>query len=130
MTTPEKLIALIDTILVNPFSKSASYDEDGNISYTYTVNAFGEASIPCATTVTGKVWYLFDFLASALNNLVIWRSNVVYRKYQIVRYGLNDYIALSPTAALPTDTLFWALIRENVQGLPGEGGVGLAILTN
>lgn len=129
MTTPEKLQALIDTILVNPFTRTTSYDEDGNISYAYSVNSFGGGTIPCAESVVGKAWYLFDFLATTLNNLGIWQSNFVYRKYQIVRYGLNDYIALAETSTTPTNTSYWALIRENIQGPAGEDGGNIVVTT-
>jgi hypothetical protein len=127
MNTTEKLSALVDTILVNPFTKTQDVDEDGNIKYLYAVNPFGQGLIPCADTVVGKVWYLFDFLATTLvNNLVIWKSNTMYRKYQLVRYGLDDYMSLEQTSSIPTEGN-WVKIRTNIQGPAGEDGDNVVV---
>lgn len=129
MVQADKLQAITDVIVGDPFMKSVVTDIDGNKKFIYTPNAWGVGSIPCAEAALGKVWYLFNFLATALISLVMWEPNTVYRKYQIVRYGLDDYLSLAETSTIPTTPGIWVKIRENIQGPQGESGENTSITT-
>lgn len=128
MNAAEQLEAIIDLVLVNPFTKTTQIDVDGNKKYIYSPTTFPSVNLPCLTQIAGKIWMLFNFLQSALVQFEIWQPNKVYRKYQIVRYGLDDYIAIVDTVSIPTTQSDWALIRENIQGPAGESGNNIPIL--
>jgi hypothetical protein len=124
LTLPQQVNALVDVIIGgNPFTKSYVVDIDGNVSTIYTPTTIQSYTIPCATTVTGLVSYMFDFLSGALfNDLTLYVEGTQYPKNSIVRYGVNDYVALSITGSQPGSDDTWALIRTNQLGPQGPAG--------
>ena len=122
ITTPQKLAAIVDVIMGQPFTESIQTSVDGDVSYIFTPRAIGGDTIGCAEEVAGLVWYLYFFLASCLVSLVIYSPGTLYRQYQVVRNGLNDYIALNETSSVPQVGVDWALIRSNIQGPQGPSG--------
>lgn len=126
MTTAEQFEAIIDLVMGNPFTKSVTVDVDGNKTFNYTPTSLPAVNLPCMQQVAGKINILYSFLASALVQFETWQTNKVYRKYQIVRYGLDDYMALVDTVNIPT-TSDWVLVRQNIQGPAGDSGFNIPI---
>jgi hypothetical protein len=126
INTAEQLEAIIDLIVVNPFTKSVTVDVDGNKKYTYTPNYLPQVNIPCLDFVLGRVNMLFSFLSSALVQFETWQPDKLYRKYHLARYGLDDYMAIADTVNIPT-TADWVLVRQNIQGPAGESGFNIPI---